>query len=107
MTILSSKPPRDVILRLLEVWLEEQVGGRAVLDDSAEVHEGGELAGAGRLLHVMRHDQNRVRTPQLLDQVLDLAGGDRVEGRTGLVEQQDFGLAGDGAGDAQALLLTA
>jgi hypothetical protein len=44
---------------------------------------------------------------QLVDQLLDLAGGDRVERRAGLVEQQHLGLDGDAAGDAQALLLAA
>ena len=42
-----------------------------------------------------------------LDQVLDLAGGDGVEGRAGLVHQQHLGLGGDGPGDAQPLLLAA
>jgi hypothetical protein len=44
---------------------------------------------------------------QLLDQLLDLAGRDRVEGRGRFVEQDELGLLGDGAGDAEALLLTA
>ena len=44
---------------------------------------------------------------QLVDQLLDLAGGDRVQRRAGLVEQQHLGLDGDAARDAQALLLAA
>ena len=36
-----------------------------------------------------------------------LRGGDRVERRARLVHQDHLGLDGDGAGDAQALLLAA
>ena len=44
---------------------------------------------------------------QLGHQLLDLERGDRVEGRAGLVHQDDLGLDGDGAGDAEPLLLAA
>ena len=45
--------------------------------------------------------------PQLVDQLLDPGGGDRVERRARLVHQDHFGIDRDGAGDAQALLLAA
>ena len=44
---------------------------------------------------------------QLENQVLDLGSGDGIEGRGGLVHQQDFRVDGQGAGDAEALLLAA
>ncbi len=44
---------------------------------------------------------------QLLDQLLDLAGRDRIERRGRLVEKDDLGVLRDGARDAQALLLAA
>ena len=44
---------------------------------------------------------------QLIDQVLDARGGDRVERRARLVHEDDFRLDGDRARDAQALLLAA
>ena len=59
------------------------------------------------LLHVVGHDQDGELLLQLGDQLLDLAGGDRVERRGRFVEQQHFRLQGDRAGDAQALLLAA
>ena len=43
----------------------------------------------------------------LLHQVLDAGGRDRVERRARLVHQDHLGLDGDRAGDAQALLLAA
>ena len=60
---------------------------------------------ASGLLHVVGHDDDRVFALDLLHQVLDLRGGDRVQRRARLVHQQHLGLDGDGAGDAQALLL--
>ncbi len=62
---------------------------------------------AGRLLHVMGHDRDRVVILQLVDQLLDLGGRDRIQRRARLVEQDHFRPHRDGARDAQALLLTA
>ena len=45
--------------------------------------------------------------PQLVDQLLDLGGGDRIERRARLVHQDDVGIDRHGAGDDEALLLTA
>ena len=73
----------------------------------AEVHERGVVADSSRLLHVVSHDQDRVLASQVVDEVLDLAGRDRVEGRARFVEQQHFRVAGDRASDAEPLLLTA
>ena len=44
---------------------------------------------------------------QLVDQLLDLGGGDRVERRAGLVHQQHLRLDRERAGDAEPLLLAA
>jgi hypothetical protein len=63
--------------------------------------------GAGGLLHVVCNNGDGVVLLQDVDQLLDLGGGDRVECRAGLVEQDDLRLDGDGAGDAQPLLLAA
>ena len=43
----------------------------------------------------------------LVHEVLDAAGGDRVEGRARLVHEDHLGVDGEGPGDAQPLLLTA
>ncbi len=40
-------------------------------------------------------------------ELFDFVGGDGVEGGAGFVHEEDFGLGGDGAGDAEALLLAA
>ena len=62
---------------------------------------------ARRLLHVVGDDDDRVVGLQLVDQLLDLGGRDRIERRARLVEQDDLGLDRHGAGDAQPLLLAA
>ena len=85
----------------------EDLAGRAELDQLAEIHEGGEVRDARRLLHVVGDDHDRVVGLQLVDQLLDLGGRDRIERRARLVEQDHLGLHRDGAGDAQALLLAA
>ena len=68
---------------------------------------GGALGHAGRLLHGMRDDDDGIQRPQLIDQLLDLGGGDGVQRRAGFIHEDDFRIHGDGAGDAQPLLLTA
>src|SRR5918999_233116 len=60
-----------------------------------------------RLLHVVRDDHDRVLPLQVQHEVLDLAGGDRVERRAGLVHQDHVGLDRQAAGDAESLLLAA
>ena len=44
---------------------------------------------------------------QFADQVLDAGGGTGIERRTGLVHEDDFGVYGDGPGNAQPLMLPA
>ena len=81
--------------------------GGVELDHLAVEEEAGVLGDARGLLHVVRHDDDGVLALQLEDEVFDLRGGDGVERGGGLVHQQDFGVDGQGAGDAHALLLAA
>ena len=85
----------------------EDLARLAIFDQLAEVEKGGALRHARGLLHVVGDDDDRVAAAQLVDQFLDLGGGDRVERRAGLVHQDHLGIDGDGAGDAQPLLLAA
>src|SRR4051794_24451195 len=109
----SAEPAADVVLGLLLGRVGEDLVGRADLDQvprlarRVKVEEGGDVAGPRRLLHVVSDDDDRVAVLQLGDQVLDRQGGERVQGRTGLVHQQDLRLDRDRAGDAEPLLLAA
>ena len=59
------------------------------------------------LLHVVRHDHQRAGLLELAGKLLHHERRHRVECRGRLIHQQNVGLHGKCAGDAQALLLTA
>src|SRR5262249_11521825 len=99
----SSEPAGDVVLSLFDAWSGEEPLGRAGFDGPPLVEEGGPFGDAGRLLHIMRHDNDSVLVFELEKQILDGGGGTGVEGAGRLVEQQDFGVGGQGAGNAEAL----
>src|SRR6185437_5249808 len=99
--------PGDVLLRARVPGGREDLLGRRVLDELAHEHERGRVRHARGLLHVVGHDHDRVTLLELLDQVLDLQRGDRVQRRARLVHEDHVGLNGDRARDAQALLLAA
>src|SRR3954452_17646603 len=103
----SAEPAGDVVLGHLLARLGEHLVGPAELDQVAEMKEGGLLRDPRRLLHVVGHDHDREARAQLVDELLDMGGGDRVERRAGLVHQDYLGADRDGPGDAQALLLAA
>ena len=48
------------------------IEGDDVLDDLTQQEKGGLITDAGRLLHVMGHDDNRIVVLQVIHQVLDL-----------------------------------
>src|SRR5258707_5538588 len=103
----SAEAASDIGLCALVPRRGENRFRRAELDQLAQVHEGGEVRDARRLLHVVGDDDDRILLFQLVDQLLDLGGRDRIERRARLVEQNHLRLHRDGARDAQALLLPA
>src|SRR4029077_11182884 len=110
-TIVLPEAAGNVILGPAVFRAIEDVVGRTELDHLTRPllvhqHEGGEVGSTGRLLHVVRHDHDRIPLFQFLHEFFDAQGSDRVERRGRLVHQDDFGLDGEGARKAQALLLT-
>src|SRR3954452_2801770 len=99
--------PRDVLLGPAVVRVREDLLRRADLHELAVQHERGAVRDARGLLHVVRHDGDRIALLELLYELLDLQRRDRVERGAGLVHQDHVGLDRERAGDAQALLLTA
>ena len=92
-----------VVLRVVDDLL-----GRADLDEHALLDEVDAVRGlAGERHLVGDHDHRRALVGQLLHDVEHLADERRVEGRRGLVEQQDLGLHRERPGDRDALLLAA
>src|SRR3954454_22451469 len=67
----STEAPGDVVLGFLAPGLEEELVRVPELDQLAEIHVGGVVGDARRLLHVMGHDGNRIVFLQLEDELLD------------------------------------
>ena len=113
----ATRPSRHVRLGPGIGGVGEDLLGVVELDDPAGavllvlVELDGEERGLVRhprgLLHVVRDDHDRVLLLDVDHQVLDLAGGDRVERRAGLVHQDHVRLDREAACDAEPLLLPA
>src|SRR6516165_8739788 len=103
----SAEPAGDVILRAPVARRSENPARRVELHEIAEIHESREVGHTSRLLHIVRHDRDRVVDLELVDQFFDLGGGDRIERRARFVEQDNLGLDRYRACDAQPLLLAA
>src|SRR6185436_19008912 len=58
------------------------------------------------LLHVVGHDEDRDFVFEVGDEFLDAGGGNGIECRSRLIEQENFRLRRQSARDAHALLLT-
>lgn len=87
----------------------EDVGGTAALDDPARLQD--DDVGADLAHHAQVVGDDDVRDagllPQFAQQIEDLGLHGHVEGRGGLVAHQQVGFRGQGAGDADALALSA
>src|SRR3954454_1029553 len=85
----SAEASGDVGLGGLLLGVAEDLAGGVHLDEptgfagAGEVEEGGVLGDTRGLLHVVGDDHDRVLAAQLVDEVLDRGGGDRVERRAG------------------------
>src|SRR5580658_877192 len=97
----------DVVLGEPVTRVGEHSVGLANLDQFAEMEVRRALGDACRLLHGVCDDYDRVRLAQLIDEILDTRGGDRIERRARLIHEDDLRVHGDGARDAQPLLLAA
>src|SRR5476651_1509165 len=107
---LASKSPEtsgDVVLRAAVFRICENESRRIKFDHFTKIHERREIGYARRLLHVVRDDHNRIVVFQFVDQLFDLCGGDRIERRARLVQQDNLGFDRNCTGDTQPLLLSA
>src|SRR5216684_4015293 len=107
MFLSSAEAAGDVVLGAAIARRRENLVGLVEFDQLAKIHERGLVRNARGLLHVVGDDGDSVVLRQLLVQFLDLGGRNRIERRTGLVEQDHLGPHRDGAGDAKPLLLAA
>src|SRR5712691_12548083 len=103
----SAEAAGDVGLRARITGGGEELRRGAELDELTRKQEGGEVADARGLLHVVGNGDDGAEILQLHEQLFDFRGADGVERGTRFIEKKDFGLDGEGARDAQALLLAA
>src|SRR5438045_2688797 len=85
----SAESPGDVILGHLFTRGHENRLRLAVLHELPEHEERRAVGDAGGLLHVVGDDHDRVIVLQLVDQLLHLGSGDRIERRGRLVHEHD------------------
>src|SRR5678815_2969517 len=100
-----AEPARNVVFGELVARVRENAIRLAHLDEIAQVKVRRALRNPRGLLHGVGHDHDRVALPQLLHEIFDARGGDRIERRTGLVHEDHFRIDGNRACDTQALLL--
>src|SRR5262245_24021459 len=103
----SAEATGDIVLRAPVARRREHLARGIELGQLAQIHERREIRDAGGLLHIMRDDHDRIVRLELVDQLLDLGGRDRIERRARLVEQDHLGLHRNRARDAEPLLLAA
>src|SRR3977135_3166631 len=88
----SAEAAGDVVLGALVGRGGEDFLRLAELDEFAQEHEGRVVGDAGGLLHVMGHDGDRGVLAKLADELFDLGGRDRIEGRTGFIQEDELRL---------------
>jgi len=71
------------------------------------VEKRGPLRHTCRLLHIVGHDDDSIFAAQVVDQFFDTRRCNGIKRGAGFVHQDDFGINGNSAGDAQTLLLPA
>ena len=87
---------------------DDDPGGRVEGHDAAGVDQGDPVGEALGLLHeVGDEDDRHAAGPDVLDELPGVAPGLRVEARRELVEDRDLGVADEGEGDREPLLLAA
>src|SRR3990172_7861275 len=107
-----TEPPGDVVFGSLVFRVGEDLARRPVFDQATGAllvrkHEGSVVRHPGRLLHVVRHNDDRIVLNQFTYEVLYLKCSDGVKCRTRLVHQDHIRLNSERPGDAEALLLAA
>src|SRR5262252_7712928 len=108
---IACKIPSTLLMLYPEILVDDRVaelerGCRAVMPDSAFLHDVDALARFQRQRHVLLHQQNRHALPvQHVDDLSDLPNHARHQPLGGLVQQDDLGLEHHRPGDGEHLLL--
>src|SRR5437867_6539426 len=103
----SAEAAGDVGLRARITGSGEELRRGAELDELPNEQERREVADARGLLHIVGDDSDGADVFQLHQQFFNFGSADGIERGAGFIEEENFGLDGKSAGDAQALLLAA
>ena len=103
----STKVTGNVTNRSFFLRILENLSGFAVFDHFTKIEEGCLVSDTLCLLHVMGDHDDRIAFLELYSEFFDVRGGDRIEGRSRFIHQENIRLYGKGSGDAETLLLTA
>src|SRR5437762_10126757 len=103
----SAEAASDVGLRARITGSRKELRRGAEFNELPDEQEGGKVADAGGLLHIVSDDGDRADVFQLHEQLFDFCGANGIERGTRLVEEKNFGFDGESAGNAQTLLLAA
>ena len=87
--------------------VREYLGSFTHFDQATEMEIGRALGNPGCLLHGVGHYDNGIERSELIDQLLNLCRGNRIQRRARLIHQDHFWVYGNGSGDAETLLLAA
>ena len=104
--MVSAKTSRQIIRRARIGRILEELRGGRVLHQLTQQEKRDRVGDTRRLLHIVRNDHERTDLLELAGQLLNHQRRHGVECLGRLVHQQNVGLHGKRAGDAQALLLS-
>ena len=102
-----SETSRNIILGRFFARIRKYLLRIIIFHHIAHIEEGCFVTDTRGLLHVVGDHDDGVLLLEFHCQVLNLRGGNGVQGGGGLVHQKDFRFVGQGPGNADALLLTA
>src|SRR5205085_8577886 len=88
----STEATGDVVLGPRLLWRRKERLRAIELDELAEVEKRRMVAHARRLLHVVRDDHDRVALFELVNELFDARGRDRIERRGRFVHQENIRL---------------
>src|SRR2546423_4872008 len=104
-TTLLTKAPGDIILGFLLFGMRKEPARLSLFDQPSLQKEDRFLCHTPRLLHIMRHDHDRVALSEFPNQFFYLKGRNGIERRSSLVHKQNLIVNGQRTGDPQSLML--
>ena len=102
-----SESSRNIVACFLPLRTGKQPACLSLFEDLAKEEECGLVADTRSLVHGVCHNNDGLVAFERFHKLLDLFRGNGIQGACGFVHEDYFRFHGDGAGDAEALLLTA